>query len=172
MNIILIGYRGSGKTSMGRILADRLWKTFVDVDVEACRRFGIDSIARIWEQFGEPAWRRMEVQVTQEVCAAEDHVIALGGGTLMQPEARLAVQNAMATRVYLHCDPEELYRRVSGDTRSAQTRPNLTGLGGGIEEIRAVLAQREPVYRAVADKELDVTHLNVEDAVRYLIEKL
>lgn len=172
MNIILIGYRGSGKTSVGRKLASQLWKTFADVDDEACKRIGMDSIAEIWKVHGEPEWRRVEVEVTRDLCARPDYVIGLGGGTLMQPGARQAVEQATdSVRIYLKCDSKELFRRVSSDTRSSATRPNLTNLGGGVEEIEHVMSIRGPVYEAVADKVLDVTHLNVDDAVRYLIAK-
>jgi shikimate kinase len=171
-NIILIGYRGSGKTSLGKKLADQLWKTFADVDQETCKRFGNPSIADIWEKHGEPEWRRVEVEVTRDLCAKRDMVIALGGGTLMQPGARDAVKNASDTaRLYLKCDPEELYRRISQDKQSAATRPNLTKLGGGVEEIRAVLAEREPVYESVADKVFDVTHTDLESALRHIIQR-
>lgn len=170
MNIILLGYRGSGKTSIGRKLANQLWKTFVDVDDEACKRFGNNSIAAIWEEHGEPAWRDMETRVTQELLAKDDLVIGLGGGTLMQPAARQAVEQAAnAKRIYLKCSPDELLRRVEADTRTSLTRPNLTQLGGGIEEIQAVLEERGPVYEAVADEVFDVSHLNIDDAVRYLV---
>jgi shikimate kinase len=172
MNIILFGYRGSGKTTVGKLLADQLWKTFADVDGECCKRLGDDSIAHIWQVQGEPVWRKTEIEVTREFCAGDELVIALGGGTLMQPEARTAVERApQAVRIYLYCQPEELARRVAGDTRSAQTRPVLTNLGGGLEEIQAMLAQRDPVYRAVADKVFDVTHVTAADAVRHLIAR-
>jgi len=172
MNIILIGYRGSGKTTIGRLLATELWKKFVDVDVECCNRIGIDSIAKIFEQFGEAEWRRVEVQVTCELCTRDEHVIALGGGTLMQPSARHAVRQApSAVRIYLYCEPEELHRRIQADTESARTRPNLTHLGGGIEEIKAVLDERDPVYRAVADKVFDVTHIEPKTGLRHLISR-
>lgn len=172
MNIVLIGYRGSGKTTIGKLLAQELWKKFVDVDDLTCKRFGIHSIKEIWDKFGEPKWREAEVEVTRELMGRKDHVIGLGGGTLMQPGAREAVEQAPDTvRIYLHCQPDELYRRISSDSRSAATRPNLTNLGGGVEEIRAVLAEREPVYRAVADKTFDVTHTSPKDAVRFIIAK-
>lgn len=172
MKVILFGYRGSGKTSIGRKLADQIWKDFLDVDQETCRRLGNDSIAAIWAEHGEPAWRAAEVEVTRELVGREDAVIALGGGTLMQTAAREAVEQAKdATRIYLYCESAELARRIAADPGSAASRPNLTALGGGVEEIKAVLAQRDPVYRAVADHVFDVTHLNVEDAVRYLIKR-
>jgi len=164
MNLILIGYRGSGKTSVGKILASRLNWPFVDVDDAACNEFGIDSIAEIWKQHGEPKWREVEVQVTRELCSRDQHVIGLGGGTLMQPGARAAVESADALRVYLKAQPEELYRRISGDTRSADTRPNLTNLGGGVDEITQMLEKRGPVYEAVADEVMDVSAISVEQA--------
>ena len=172
MNIVLFGYRGSGKTTIGRKLADQLWKDFVDVDQEACRRFGIDSIAEIWQQHGEAAWRDMEVRVVQDLMQRDEQVIALGGGTLMQPAARTAVEQAEhARRIYLSCEPAELHQRIQKDPDTSATRPNLTKLGGGVEEIRAMLDERQPVYRAVADAELEVTHLSPDAAVRYLVRR-
>jgi shikimate kinase len=171
MNIILLGYRGCGKTSIGKKLASQMWKTYVDVDVETCKRFRDRTIAEIWREFGEPAWRQAEVAVTRELVGRKDQVIGLGGGTLMQPGAREAVEQAADTkRIYLKCSAEELYRRVQADTQSAATRPNLTNLGGGLDEIKAMLEKRGPVYEAVADVVFDVTHLKVDDGVRYLIQ--
>ncbi len=171
MNIILFGYRGCGKTSMGRLLADQLWKKFVDVDDEICRRFENKTVAQIWQDHGEPAYRQVEVEVTRDLCSGDEQVIALGGGTLMQPGAREAVEQAKAVRIYLYCETDELNRRIEADPRTAATRPQLTAHGGGRDEVEAVLKVRDPVYREVADRVFDVTHLNVEDGVRYLIQK-
>lgn len=172
MNVILIGYRGSGKTSVGKKLAAQLWKTFVDVDVETCGKFGGKTIAAIWQESGEPAWRKAEEEVVRDLLAKDNLVIGLGGGTVMIPGLAEAMKAAPDTkRIYLRCEPEELHRRISGDSQSAATRPSLTTHGGGLEEIRTVLAQREPVYRQVADGEFDVTRVGVDDTVRYLIQK-
>lgn len=172
MNIILLGYRGSGKTTIGKALAEQLWKTFVDVDAHICKWFGGLTIAEIWKQHGEPAFRATEVQVTCELLQRHDQVIALGGGTVMQEQARKAVKDAVNTvRIYLYCEPEELLRRITGDAGTATARPSLTALGGGIEEIKSVLAQRDPVYRDVADKVFDVTHVSADDAVRHIIQR-
>jgi len=168
-NVILIGYRGSGKTSVGRKLADQLWKAFVDIDAAICARFGGRTVADVWQTEGEPAYRAMEVAVTQEVCSGGDQVIALGGGTLMQPAARAAVEAADATRIYLRCDPAELEKRIHADPQTAGLRPSLTGKGGGLAEITAVLAEREPVYRAVADVEFDVTFTDIDEATRHIV---
>lgn len=170
-NIILIGYRGSGKTSVGREIAARVWRDFVDIDTEICKRFDGRTVAEIWAAEGEPAYRDVEVAVTGHFCAKAGQVIALGGGTLMQPGARAAVEAADAVRIYLRCDPQELHRRISADPQTAGLRPSLTGQGGGLDEITAVLAEREPVYRAVADDEFDVTYTGIDDAVRHIIAR-
>ena len=172
MNLILIGYRGCGKTTLGIKLAHQLWKDFVDTDQEACRRFGIDSIAEIWEKHGEPAWRDMEVQVTRDVLKRDNQVIALGGGTVMQPDARQAIADAPnARRIYLYCQPDELLRRIQTDAQTAAARPNLTSLGGGLAEVQAVLDERDPVYRQLADAVFNVTHTNPDEALRHLIAR-
>lgn len=168
-NIILIGYRGSGKSSVGRKLADQLWKTFVDIDDAICARFGGRTVAEIWKTEGEPAYRAMEVEVTQAACSGGDQVIALGGGTLMQPAARAAVEAADATRIYLRCDPAELDKRIHSDPQTTGLRPSLTAKGGGLDEITAVLARRETTYRAVADVEFDVTFTDIDEAVRHIV---
>ena len=172
VNIILLGYRGCGKTTLGKLLAERLWLTFADVDNVTCQRFGNDSIAAIWSEHGEPQWRRVEVEVTQELVKKTDMVIGLGGGTLMQDGARQAVEQAAdSVRFYLKCAPQVLAQRIEQDDQSSAGRPNLTQLGGGIEEITVMLAEREPVYLAVADHVLDLSNLAPNDAVRHLIAK-
>ena len=173
MNVILFGYRGSGKTSVGKKLAEQLWKDFVDVDALVRERFGNITIAEIWERWGEVGFRQAEVEATQAVVRFSDHIIALGGGTLMQPAARLAVEQAPdAKRIYLSCDPEVLYQRINGDETTQAERPALTDQGGGLEEVKQVLAQRDPVYRAVADVVFDVTFCTIDQTVQHLISKL
>ncbi|MCC5829310.1 MAG: shikimate kinase [Phycisphaeraceae bacterium] len=170
MNIILMGYRGSGKTTIGRILADQLWKTFRDTDELIRQSFGGMTIARIWEQHGEPAFRQREVEIAVKLCAADDQVIALGGGTVMQPGAREAIEAAKAVRIYLYCQTSELARRIQADPVTAADRPSLTGEADLEREIEKVLERRDPVYRQIADHVFDVTLLAPEDATRYLIK--
>lgn len=172
MNIVLIGYRGSGKTSVGKKLADELWKDFVDTDAEICKRFDGATIKQIWDEHGETEFRRVECEVVADVFKKSDQVIALGGGTLMQPAARAVVEAAEGDqRVYLACEAKVLAERIAGDTATAATRPNLTGLGGGVEEVEKVLAERDPIYRAVADEVFDVTHVSIDDAVYHVIRR-
>lgn len=171
MSIVLLGYRGCGKTTIGRKLADRLWIPFIDIDDLIVRKAG-KSIAEIFAQDGEGPFRDIESEVIREVSLLEDHVIGMGGGSLMREENRRVLKERKHRFLYLRCEPEELLRRVQADTRSAATRPNLTSLGGGIEEINHMLSIREPVYRLVADAELDVTKLTPDEAVVYLARLL
>lgn len=173
MNIVLVGYRGSGKTTIGKRLASQLWKTFVDVDRETCRRFDDAAVADIWQTHGEPAWREAEAAVTVELLGRSNQVIALGGGSVVIPAVRQALEQASDCRtIYLRCDSSELHRRIQGDAQSATSRPSLTDRGGGLDEIQAVLAEREPMYRAVADEEFDVTRTGIDETVRHLIKRL
>jgi shikimate kinase len=168
MSIVLIGYRGCGKTTIGKRLADRLWQPFVDVDDLIVKKAG-KNIRQIFEQDGEAKFRDLESEAVREVCKLTEHVIGLGGGTLGREENRKAVREVGHKVIYLKCDPAELHRRIQADPQSADTRPNLTSLGGTVEEIQKMLAEREPIYRQVKHAELDVTHLSPEDAVVYIV---
>lgn len=171
MSTFLIGYRGSGKSTIGRKLADQLWQKFVDVDDLIVQRAG-KSIREIFEQDGEPRFRDIESEVVREVSALAEHVIALGGGSLLREDNREVIRSAGHRVLYLRCDPEELHRRIHTDPQTAATRPSLTNLGGGIDEIRKLLAEREPTYRAMMHAELDVTNLSPEEAALRLVRLL
>ena len=153
MLIGLIGARGSGKSTVGRALARRLAVPFVDLDAIALGRFPESSVRRVWQLRGESAWREAETAALSESLDLHEAVIALGGGTPMIDAARrlLGAQRDLARvfLVYLRCDPAVLAERLDdpGD------RPSLTG-DHPAREIAAVLAQREPVYRELADCEI------------------
>ena len=166
MSIVLIGYRGCGKTTIGRRLADRLWWPFVDTDDLVVKKAG-KSIADIFEQHGEKAFRDVEAEAVKEVARLQEHVIALGGGAVLRKENVDVLRKAEHKLVYLKCDPQELHKRIQADPNSARYRPNLTAVGG-LEEITTLLAEREPLYRAAMTAELDVTNQSASDAVVYI----
>src|SRR5687767_14192362 len=114
MSIALIGYRGSGKTTIGRKLADRLWQPFVDTDELVIRKAG-KSIREIFEQDGEPAFRDLESQAVHDVSLLSEHVISLGGGALLREQNRKTLKDAGHKLIYLRCDPDELLRRILSD---------------------------------------------------------
>jgi shikimate kinase len=171
MSIVLTGYRGSGKTTLGRLLADRLNRPFIDCDELIVRRAG-KSIREIFASDGEAAFRALESQVVGEVAGLHDHVIALGGGALGSDKNRRAILEARHDVIFLRCDSTELLRRINADVTTSDNRPSLTGLGGGLAEIETLLARREPIYRAAMTLELDVTHLTPQQAVEQIVRLL
>jgi len=168
MSVGLIGYRGSGKTTIGRRLADRLWQPFIDTDDLVIKKAG-KSIKEIFEQEGEQRFRDLETEVVREVCTQPETVIAFGGGALDRDENREAIKQAGLRLVYFKCEPAELLKRIQNDPETAANRPALSNLGGSIEEIESVLARREPIWRSIAGAELEVTYLTPEDAVPYVV---
>src|SRR6185503_7732340 len=142
MSIVLIGYRGSGKTSIGKRLADRLWQKCIDTDEMVVAKAG-KSIADIFQQDGEAKFRALETESVKEAAAINEVVIALGGGAPLREENRRAIKDAGHRVVYLKCEPEELLKRINSDPMTGELRPHLTALGGGIDEINKVLAERE-----------------------------
>ena len=171
MSIVLIGYRGSGKTSIGRKLADRLWQEFVDTDDLIVKRAG-KTIREIFDERGEGAFRDLEASVLQEVLKQEESVISLGGGAVLREENRKALSAGEHKTIYLRCDAKVLHDRIHADATTAAMRPSLTPLGGTLEEVEQVLAVREPLYRSVMTAELDVTNLTIEEAVVYIVRLL
>jgi shikimate kinase len=171
MSIVLIGYRGSGKSTVGRKLADRLWQELVDTDTLVTKKAG-KTIKEIFDQDGEPKFRDLETEVLKEALKLQDVVISLGGGAILREENRAALKDSGHKVIYLKCEPEELYRRIQADEATSLTRPHLTALAGSIEEVEQMLAQREPIYRQAMTAELDVTNLSGEDAVVYIVRLL
>lgn len=169
MNIILMGYRGSGKTTAGRSLAGQLGYTFVDIDSEICARFGGRTVAEIWETDGEPRYRAVEVEVTELYCSREDQVIALGGGTIMQEGAKAAVlASDNCVRIYLRATPKSLDHRITSDKRNVGLRPSLGKFKNNLEEVTHMLSLREPTYLAASDHVIDVDNLDPAGVVKAL----
>jgi shikimate kinase len=166
IQMILLGYRGSGKTSIGRRLAEMTHLPFVDTDDLIVAMAG-QSIREIFEREGEAHFRDLESLAVKDACG-RSAIIALGGGAVLREENRQCLIAAPGRRVYLRCDPQALHDRIHADPRTAHSRPSLTHLGGGIEEIRTLLGIREPLYLAVMTDELDVTHLSVDSAAKQL----
>jgi|SRR4051812_21089225 shikimate kinase len=168
MSAILLGYRGCGKTTIGKKLADRLWIKFVDTDELVVASSGRQTIREIFEQDGEEKFRDLELAAVKDACGRPDHVVALGGGAVLGDETRAFLKSLNRSRIYLRCDASELHRRIHADPATAANRPSLTHLGGSVEEIRELLKIREPLYREVMTAELEVTNLSIDEAMVYV----
>ena len=148
MHIYLIGYRGSGKSTVGKLLAAQLNLSFVDSDrlIESAGK----SIKEIFAQVGEAGFRDCEQAAVREISERnERHVVGLGGGAILRPENR-AVIAATGRCAWLRGSAETLYQRINADAHSAVSRPNLTA-DGGYNEVVDMLARREALYEEAAD---------------------
>jgi len=169
MPLTLIGYRATGKTTLARLLAQRLGWSWIDADVEIERRAG-KTIARMFAEDGEPAFRDLEVRVIADLCTQDRLVIAAGGGAPMRPESRQAMRDA-GTVVWLKATAETIDRRMTGDATTASRRPSLTGKNP-LDEILHLLAKREPVYRQTAHLEIDTEGKTPEAIVDEILKNL
>ncbi len=140
VNIALIGFMGTGKSSVGRLVADTLRFTFLDTDTVIEARAG-KPITDIFAQEGEPAFRQMESRLVEELTRRQRTVIATGGGLPVNP-ANLASLKTHALVVCLWASPETIFERVRHQTH----RP-LLNVPDPLERIRSLLATREPFYR-------------------------
>jgi shikimate kinase len=152
MIISLIGYRGTGKTTVAKQVALVLGCDWVDADVEIELRAG-KSIAAIFADDGEPAFRQLESQMVAELCQRESRVVAWGGGVVLRAENRKLIK-AAGPVFWLTATAETLHKRITADAATAARRPNLTSTGG-ITEITRLLAEREPLYRECATQLVD-----------------
>lgn len=143
-NVVLIGYRGTGKSEVGRILARRIGYSFVDTDALVEQRSG-RSIAQIFEEGGERRFRELETAAVLEAAERFGCVIATGGGVVVR-EGNMDALKMHGKVVWLMAAPETIHRRISRDASSPSRRPNLTELGG-LEEIRRVLSSRMKLYQ-------------------------
>ena len=165
MQLILIGYRGTGKTTVARRVAELLELECFDADVEIEHRAG-KSIRQFFDDDGEQAFRDREVQVIADLVQHGDSVLSLGGGAVMREETRQAI--APGTVVWLTARPETVHQRMAEDTKTFQQRPNLT-TGGGLAEITSLLCEREPVYRACADFIVETDAKSAEQVAQEIV---
>lgn len=148
MNLYLIGYRGSGKSTVASIIAELLGWAVVDSDDEIEILAG-QTIRQIFESEHEKGFRRWESTVIEAMAMLDKTVVALGGGAVLAKNNRMRIAQSGKT-VWLKVSAETSHSRIVGDENSATQRPNLTQ-SGGIDEIEQMLAVRTPIYQSCAD---------------------
>ena len=148
----LIGYRCSGKTTVGRLVADRLGWDFADAD-EQVRQLAGKEIAEIFADEGEPVFRDWETAAIAELVQRSPLVLSVGGGAVMRPVNRTAMAQAGPVG-WLMASEEEIVRRLESDPTTLKQRPSLTAKSAR-EEVAEVLAVRRPVYEACATFKID-----------------
>lgn len=143
-NLFLVGLPGAGKSTLGRQIARRLGKHFVDADAELERRLGV-SIPTIFEIEGEAGFRDREASTLGELVELSDIVLSTGGGAVLRPGNRDRLKSG-GTVLYLHAEPDMLYERV----RHSRNRP-LLPVGTMMQRLVELYAQRDTLYREIAD---------------------
>ncbi len=164
-NLILVGMMGAGKTTIGRMLARRLKRPFRDSDHEIEERCGV-RIPVIFEIEGEAGFRAREAQVIAELCAMGGGVLATGGGAVLSAESRRRLAEC-GTVVYLHASPASLWQRVRND----RNRP-LLATPEPLKKLEALYAERDPLYREVADVVVETGRQSVRVLARDLLRRL
>lgn len=169
MNLTLIGYRATGKTTLARLLAERLGWDWIDADVEI-ERVAEKTIAEIFAEDGEPVFRDIEARVIADLTGRSNLVIAAGGGAPLREESRKAMRQGGQV-VWLQATPETIHARMTGDATTATRRPNLTDRGP-LDEILHVVSVREPIYRESAHVEIDTEGKTPESLVNEILSRI
>ncbi len=163
--ISLVALPGGGKTTVGRQVARRLGLDFVDSDAVIEARIG-EPIRAFFEREGEQAFRDLEEQVIAELVRRPGCVLATGGGAVLRPANRRALHES-GTCIYLRSSPDELFRRLRGDTK----RP-LLQVPNPQARLRELFAQRDPLYRETAHYVVETGRPSVPTLVNMVVMQL
>jgi len=164
-NVILIGFMGAGKTEIGKKLAEKLKMTYIDTDSVIEKEQGM-SINDIFEKSGEACFRDMESRVLDSLKGTNKRVISTGGGMILRPE-NVKKMKALGPLVLLWAEPEVVYERI----KDMGTRP-LLNVEDPKKKIVEILELRAPIYKSVADLEVDTSRLSTEEACNKIIKFL
>ena len=164
-SLFLVGMMGAGKTTVGRLLARRMKRAFVDSDHEIEQRCGV-PVPVIFDIEGEAGFRVREAQMIAELAGREGIVLATGGGAVLNPESRRRLA-ACGTVVYLHARPVDLYERVRHD----KNRPLLAS-ADPLGKLESLYAERDPLYREIADVVVDTGMQSAQALARQLLPRL
>jgi shikimate kinase len=168
-NLVLIGYRATGKSSVGARLADLLHRPFVDLDQVLVREAG-QPIADIVAQGGWSEFRRREKQLVARFRNLAGQIVATGGGVVLDPD-NVAALRENGIIIWLTADPAVIQARLTQDQPRDVNRPSLTG-DDPIREVAEVLKQRAPLYQGAAQVIVDTTHNSVDQVVELVLAAL
>ena len=163
MNIVLIGYRGTGKSTVGKLLAARLGRELVSTDAEIVKR-AEHPIPEIVAQQGWDYFRDLESDICKELASRDQLVIDTGGGAILRAQ-NVEVLKKEGTLFWLTASVETIAKRIGGDNQ----RPSLTGTKSFIDEIQDVLRERTPKYRAAADHIIMTDNRSIDQLVETLL---
>ena len=165
-NIILVGPMGSGKTTIGRRLSERLTLDFFDSDHEIVNTTGV-SIDHIFDVEGEKGFRLRESNVIKKLCNIPDIVLATGGGAVILEENRELMKKASSI-IYLSSSVDQILRR----TAKSKTRPLLEKSNNRRKTITDIVEARDPLYREVSSNIIDTNGKKLNEVIDEIIEAL
>jgi shikimate kinase len=163
MNIVLVGYRGTGKSTVGRLLAARLGRTLVSTDAEIVAR-AKRAIPEIVAQEGWDYFRDLESDICRELAGRDQLVIDAGGGAILRPQNVEALKKS-GRLFWLTASVETIATRIGGDNQ----RPSLTGTKSFVDEVADVLRERTPKYQAAADHVVATDDRSIDQLVETLL---
>ncbi len=166
MNIVLIGLRGSGKTTVGKILAQKLGRELVETDELVTRKAGL-TIPEIVKKHGWGRFRELEEEVTSQVARLNNIINASGGG-VVTGEKNIARLKKKGVLVWLQADVNTLVERTGEDSQ----RPPLTGGRTGREDMEITFQERKPLYQQAADLSVDTEDKTPEEVAEAIINLL
>jgi shikimate kinase len=169
MNLFLIGYRCSGKTIVGKSIADAIDWTFVDADTLLVKEGGM-HIKDIIGTEGWESFRRRERATLEQICTKDRQVVATGGGVVLDADNIRAMKTSGMV-VWLSATAETIQKRMRADKNTDNFRPALTDKGK-MEEIEDILLQRIPYYESASDFFIPTDDVPVDEITQTIIEKL
>jgi shikimate kinase len=168
-NVFLIGYRCTGKSSVGELLAARLGRSFIDTDSLVVSENGM-SIREIVASRGWETFRRLEHMALQQVCTADRRVVATGGGIVLDVD-NVNLMKRSGRIIWLRASPETIKARMVQDRDSEALRPALTSTDS-ISEIEETLAKREALYKHAMDFLVDTDNDRLDAIADFIFEDL
>ena len=167
-HLLLIGYRGCGKSGVGKLLSELLDRDLIDTDIAIETSEG-KTIAEIFAEVGEEGFRDLESnQIANLDSLKESAIISLGGGAILRPENRRCIRNLGKT-VWLQATPETIFERISNDETTQSRRPKLSNLSDS-DEIRSILEMRVPWYKEVADLAVSTDGVSMERVAKTIVD--
>ncbi len=170
MNIYLIGYRCTGKTRVGKALAEKMALQFIDADDFLVNQEKM-AISDLVSTFGWPVFREKEARVILQLSQKTDLVVATGGGVVLRPENIGHMKKNGGRIVWLTASADTILARMAADTRTPETRPPLTDKKIA-DEVAQTLKERTPLYEQAMDVAIDTENKSIDAVVQEIMDKI
>src|SRR3989339_1091844 len=162
-NVVLIGFMGTGKSTVGKKIAERLGFSYIDTD-EVIEKTEKKKISEIFNEYGEKYFRDLETEVIKTLQDYDHFIIATGGGMVLRDE-NVKMLKALGPLVLLYTNPDVIFERI----KSVQNRPLIEE--DKLDKIKEILKQRDPIYSKVADFKVDTSLLAIDEVVDIILKE-